>query len=196
MNSEDKIGEPMREEVFHARLLVTWPPIYDREMGTQWETFLEHEADLRGDLQQTVSRTLGEGFLVEGIFYRRGSIELLVLVGAVYTTVKEYKGLRDSVAALVNDLAKVTRRFFQTTMPQALEGANAYDVQATWTPGPAMIRAELVAGAERPARESAKAMQAATPQAASGPLTWYLIISNGVLILSLIFLLVWVVALS
>jgi hypothetical protein len=101
----------------------------------------------------------------------RGSIEILVTIGAVYYAISRYKNFVESIELLASQLTGVVRRFLERAMP-----IKELAVSATWEPGAGLIRLEV----EHP-----------VPVAASWayPLLWYVIVSHAALLVLFIWLL-------
>ena len=105
---------------------------YARELHRK----LEAEIDLQ------VQQTLGPEFEVLNVEINRGSITLLIAVGAVgtfYMGFSRYEGFVKSVNLLVSQLRGLLQRFFG----QAPGGATRPPVSVTgsWQPGPVVIAA-------------------------------------------------------
>jgi len=166
-------------DAFDLRISISWPEIYDRERGGYWEKFLETESELRFGLEEFISESSNNRFRLNELFYRRGSIELFIVVGATYAflkEVKDYKDLRESIDKLCEDVSSLVNRFCQRVMPGALQGANLFYVKTAWNPRLSMQK------------ESSPIFQESTRLPAS-PYTIYLMATNLILILVLVVLL-------
>lgn len=164
--------------LFEARFLLTWPGGPNLETQA-WASLQDLESSLRVNLEQSITRRLGapstESVRVE-LFYRRGSVELLLIASALITAVSNYGAFRQGMDYFRGDVEAVTRLFFP----------NAQVILEDFVPGPAVQQVDDV---QKPT------VYSAAPQGSTGPLLWYLVLSHGAMILLLTFLLVWVVAL-
>lgn len=101
---------------------------YARELRQK----LEAEIDLQ------VQRTLGPEFEVLSVEINRGSITLLIVLGAVgtlYMGFSRYEGFIKSVNLLVSQIKGLLQRFFGQTASRPLS------VTGSWEPGPVITEA-------------------------------------------------------
>src|SRR5437867_4511598 len=142
--------------------------------NTAWQV-LGGESSKQGELHYqmlaAIRQALGPEFDLRNMSVARGSIEILVTVGAVYYAVSRYKSLVESIELLASQLAGLVRRFLESMMPVKQLG-----VSASWEPGPGLIRFEVADS---------------VPMASSWafPLLWYLIVSHAALLALFIWLL-------
>jgi hypothetical protein len=103
------------------------------------ERLLSFLKEMRRELELEASRTilevLGNDYELVRLGVRKGSIEILVVVGAIYATISQYKEFVESMNLLVSHLRNLIRRFFRRTQ------ASGISVEATWAPGPPVLLA-------------------------------------------------------
>jgi hypothetical protein len=158
-------------EVLSVRLTVTLDHDFEREA---WHILGDVREKLRSEIIAVTQQNLGPEFDVRSMTFARGSIEILVTIGAVYYAVSRYKPFVESVELFVSQLTGVVRRFFHGSLPLPSQDVA---VSATWSPGPAFAGREAVL----------------TPGEGPDwafPLLWYLIVSHAALIAVLIWILV------
>jgi hypothetical protein len=105
----------------------------------------ELHRQLEADIDRAVEETLGSEFEVLNVEFRKGSIEVLVALGAVGTFFmgfSRYESFVKSVNLLVSQLKGLLQRFFD----QAPGGAARTPVSVTgsWQPGPVVTAANQV----------------------------------------------------
>lgn len=197
---------PKKEHAFFVRIRVDWPTEEDeeREAGSALFRLLEEQARVREDFQSSVDRTLtprlDQPFLVEDIYFGRGSLTIFAVIVASYAFIGQYKDLRDGSELLVNDLRNIVRSTLEKM------GIKVGVVEADVVPGRAMVRsgleskgddelkgeAEVANGGNTKVREAAQG-------GGRGSMFWFLLylsVSNILLIVFLGFLLVWSVVLA
>ncbi|MBI5473547.1 MAG: hypothetical protein HY961_14505 [Ignavibacteriae bacterium] len=103
-----------------------------------WNFLQETRGELESDTKQAVEKILGPEFEVRSISFRRGSIEIIIIIGTVYYAISRYKNFIESIEMLVSQLKSLFQRFFGRFGPQPLS------VHGTWSPGPALARAETI----------------------------------------------------
>ncbi len=169
--------------VFSARLVVTWPPIYDRKFEVV-KAFIENQEILRYELQRRVVNYLGSDFRLAWFRHETGSLEILLGVAAAsFVAIRDYKNLRQSITYLVRDMAGLVGFFFRTHMSGAQQSMSAYQVQSTWQPLQGLI------SAPSESEESALTTGKGSPPGAaehrallSHPVLWYLLVTNAALV--------------
>lgn len=197
---------PKKEHVFFVRIRVEWPTEGDeeREAGSALSQLLEEQARLREDFQssvdETLTRRLDQPFLVEEIYFGRGSLTIFAVIAASYAFVGQYKDLRDGAALLVNDLRNVVRSILEEM------GVKVGMVEADIVPGRAMVRSGLESARDDELEDKAEivngentAVRGAVQGSGRGSMFWfllYLVASNILLIAFLGLLLVWSVVLA
>ena len=105
----------------------------------------ERHRELEAEIDRAVEETLGPEFEVLNVEFRKGSIEVLVPLGAVGTLFmgfSRYESFVKSVNLLVSQLKGVLQRFFD----QAPGGVTRTPVSVTgsWQLGPVVIAANQV----------------------------------------------------
>jgi len=128
---------------------------------------------LRCEILAVVHQTLGSEFDVRSVTFRSGSIEIFVVIGAVYYAVSRYKNFVESIELATSQIAGAVQRFFNAATPMG-----SVNVVANWQPGPGLVRLET---AERP-----KSLDTGWAY----PLLWYVILSHAALLSLSIYLLV------
>lgn len=175
-----------RPDIARLTLTVTWPAIYERENEDQWGSFTRLIPQIDELVQHAVLEHFDGAIEASPVYYRKGSVELLVLLAGTYAFAKDYKGLRDSIDALVRDVCRLMKRLLQSEMPNARKGANAYDVEGDWAP-----QSDFPAQTEPfgVPKETAPAFTTSRPSLIQVDLlTLYLVLSNALLIGILAFL--------
>ena len=118
----------------------------DHSSRNLW-SFLEKESqNLHSKISAAVRQHLGIEFEVRSITFGTGSIEMLVIIGTAYYVVSRYKNFVESIELLVNQVKQIVTRLFtqpdfQNTLNNRLTNIS---VSATWSPGPALVRAETI----------------------------------------------------
>jgi hypothetical protein len=131
------------------------------------------KASLQSEIVAATHQSLGPEFDVRSMSLTRGSIEILVTIGAVYYALSRYKNFVESIDLLASQLMGVVRRFLERAMPQHVP---QLAVSATWEPGPALVRLE--------------GLEPLLPGVAwAYPLLWYVILSHAALLALFIWLL-------
>jgi hypothetical protein len=102
----------------------------------------ETHRELEGEIRQQVKETLGSDFEVLEVRLDRGSVAILVVVGAVgtfYMGFSRYESFIKSVNLLVSQLKGVFRRFFERVNP----GPPDIDLSVTgsWQPSATVLNA-------------------------------------------------------
>lgn len=85
-----------------------------------YEYARETHRELEGEIRQQVERTLGSDFEVLEVRLDRGSVAILVVIGAVgtfYMGFSRYESFVKSVNLLVSQMKAVLRRFFERVNP-------------------------------------------------------------------------------
>ena len=213
MVSEQGQQPSFGEEVFQARFVVHLPPT--QAPPSEWEdksregrvlSLLSERNSpgfqhLNNLVQQVVRSNLGDEFVVSNLRISRGTIviefDILAAAGfAVYEFIKNYPDFRQGVIQLREDLRRVITNFFFQAAGQSDRGGDRGVVAfGGLTPAPAMQRALPAPTQKDTVPSGGDIPLPRSPGSESGPLVWYLIISNTVLLLFLAILLVWSVAL-
>lgn len=102
----------------------------------------ETHRELEGEIRQQVQETLGSDFEVLDVRLGRGSVTILVVIGAVgtfYMGFSRYESFIKSVNLLVSQLKAVFRRFFERINP----GPPDIDLSVTgnWQPSTSVLNA-------------------------------------------------------
>lgn len=142
-----------------------------------WELLGEglYKANLQSAMLAATHQSLGPEFDVRSMSVTRGSIEILVTIGAVYYALSRYKNFVESIELLASQLAGVVRRFLEEAMRH--QPVPQLSVSGTWEPGPALVRLE--------------AFEPVLPGIAwAYPLLWYVILRHA----ALLALFIWVLA--
>ena len=132
-----------------------------------WGMLSESHDRLERDIREAVAETLGPEYTVSRFLYTRGSIEILIGIGAglyaVYVGASRYKNLIESLTLLVRQLRGIFQRFFGRNDPGTVT------VTATWIPGPTLQQQAF-----------------ATPRGTAWPgfsaVLWYLVLSHAALL--------------
>jgi hypothetical protein len=155
--------------MFRASFDVAWPlwaggyPSQDEAL----KVLKDSEGDLRFAIEQRIKQLFGvelelSQFRYQGGSYRAitnlwprdnppNSLNLLLEVRAPETIINRREGLDVAIPEAVEDLATLVMTFFRDRMPGARRGANIYDVETRWDPGPRLAGATpLPATAELP----------------------------------------------
>jgi len=195
------------EEVLYARFLVHFLPAQQTPLKWEdevreeeaWKLVAEREGPgfqgLNALIQQVVRSNLGDEFEVSRLRISRGSLELTFVIsaaGIAYKFIKDYPNLRQGMIQLRDDLRNVIKRFFYQAPPPS---GGKIRVYGGLTASPAMQTALTVPTLKDSTTSGASTILPRSPDSGSGPLVWYLIISNAALLLFLAILLVWIVAL-
>ncbi|MCW3996672.1 MAG: hypothetical protein NWE98_11070 [Candidatus Bathyarchaeota archaeon] len=148
-------------DVLSMRFLVSIPD--EREFnGKLWMFLQETRSELEAETKKAVLQTLGPEFEVRDISFKRGSIEILLVIGTVYYAISRYKNFVESIEMLVSQLRRIFSRFFERWGPMPVH------VSGNWTPGPAMVRIET--------------MMSYRPIDVNTILLWYVLLSHAVLL--------------
>lgn len=124
-------------DVLSMRFLVSIPD--EREFnGKLWMFLQETRSELEAETKKAVQQTLGPEFEVRDISFKRGSIEVLLVIGTVYYAISRYKNFIESIEMLVSHLRRIFTRFFERWGPMPVY------VSGNWTPGPALVRVETM----------------------------------------------------
>jgi hypothetical protein len=133
-----------------------------------------YRGELQSQMLAATHQALGPEFDVRSMSLARGSIDILVTIGAVYYALSRYKNFVDSIELLASQLTGVVRRFLESAMPQP---APQVAMSATWEPGPGLVRLETF----EPSPSGV---------AWAYPLLWYIILSHA----ALLALFIWIMA--
>lgn len=216
------------EGVFAYRLTIMPPldessdqPSYTEQQREEeermWRTLQGMRGQLRREIEEridskTISLPDGSSAVLEynvaSVSYWRGTIEILVVLGVLYTALRDYEAVRKSVRDAAKDLGTL-RNYLSTLLPAGPVEAirDILGVPADWT-----VKGELVAESTGPAASPAAGGEPPPPiQDSKTPSvvsrirpSWedagrlavlYVVVSNVLLILFLGFLLVFSVIL-
>jgi hypothetical protein len=167
-------------EVFSVHLIANLEPsgAVDVNPESQVWGFLG-DSSFRDILQKQVlfvaQQSLGPEFDLRRMSFSRGSIDIILTIGAIYYAVYNHKNFRERIELFVSQVTGVVRRFLE----KSVRPDTNINVSATWQPGPALAQQQENVGAEVDVRWAF-------------PLLWYVILSHA----SLLALLIWLLARS
>jgi len=163
----------MRLFKFGRELVLVGDVAYFRVVmtGKEEEQMFRNMVEIRKEIQRNMSRlakeTVGPEFEITNMTVGRGSVELLITLGATYVVISRYKNFIESLNLFRRQLETIIRDY----------GPFA-EVNATWSPAPALA----VAQAGSPSFESQSLTQVL--------LLAYLILSHAALLTVFIWLVV------
>jgi hypothetical protein len=131
-----------------------------------------YRGKLQSELLAAIHQSMGPEFDLRHMTFGRGTIEIVVTIGAVYYAVSRYKNFVESIELFVSQVAGVVKRFLENSMPMPAPPT----VAATWQPGAALVRR----GVRSDQRDTDWAY----------PLLWYVIASHA----GLLALFIWMLA--
>ena len=102
----------------------------------------ELHRQLEGDIDRQVQETLGPDFEVLNVEFRKGSLEVLVVLGAVgtfYMGFSRYESFVKSVNLLVSQIKGLLQRFFGRAPGAPVQ--TPISVTGSWQPGPVVTAA-------------------------------------------------------
>lgn len=120
------------------------------------------EKELAAEIRELTEKTLGPEFEVRSISYRRGSVEIIAIVGVAFYAVSRYKNFVESLDLLYSQLKSSIQRFASARLPGPTK------VDGSWSPGPALVLAESRLGG-------------VNSLDITSILLWYLIVSHAAL---------------
>jgi hypothetical protein len=165
-------GFVINGDVMMCRLKVTASnPDFDSEL---FDIFARaRDKELEAEIRELTERILGPEFEVRSISYRRGSVEIIAIVGVAFYAVSRYKNFVESLELLYSQLKGSIQRFANGRVP------GPTTVDGSWSPGPALVLAESRLG-------GVNAFDV------TSILLWYLIVSHA----ALMTLFIWQIARS
>lgn len=90
----------------------------DREKDFEFsEVFFKERMDgqlseYKYEMEDAIKRELGNTFYIERLEVKRGSVEILVVIGTAYYVVAKYKNFNDSLSLAKTQVERILRRFF------------------------------------------------------------------------------------
>lgn len=124
-------------DVINAKIIVNSLNDYEfRDNKELWMFFSETRNELEEEIKKTVKNYLWPEFEISSISYRRGSIEILIVIGTVYYTISRYKSFIESIELFVSQIKNIVDRFFRRTTPVPVS------VSGTWTPSGSLLVSE------------------------------------------------------
>jgi hypothetical protein len=201
------------EELFHAYFMVQLSPTSESDIWAQriTEGFHDLEGAILDEAPWEVLKNAfeGGGDFVVSVFGRRGTIELLVVIGVAYTFIKDYASLQEGVRRFTRDLRRIISRKFTpvNAEPAVVEEGGRIEGQVMAAQG---LREEMERFqkdevnrliSRETIQEVVRSGSTVDPPHGSSANTtsllhWYLLISNIVLMLLFGFLLAWAIILD
>lgn len=143
------------------------------------EFALRHSEEfIRVQLRDRVAERLGPEFTVSGLTVRRGSVELLVLIGLVGTAIETYGAVREGLSYLRKDGQSIVQGVIQSNVPGFLN--LGLEVLAYCVLGPAMATLE---GAPVTGTTSGTAAKPTFADFVTGPAYFVVVITLVILLL-------------
>src|SRR5215207_8354121 len=126
-----------RGEVFSARYTITTSSQPTDVLQEVRNRIQESRTKIQHELDEEIQRKLRNSLSVWDIYYRSGSVELLVIVGGTLAVIRDYDAFLRSVQRLVADLTSVLQRLF---------GDNLTVTYSSYTPGPLLVSMKPTGG--------------------------------------------------
>ncbi len=171
-----------------------------------WAYLWDKDQALLEGLRGMVAETFGYDFEVKRVFYSRGSITAGVVIGSLFSVIAGYGGVRQTFDYLRDDIPKA-QKAMKTVFRNVLVGNTSFlhVDDARIIQAPEVLDSDSEPQEPTPTTANNGALERSTinstsrppvPFSTSGPLLWYLLITNGALILFLAAMLVWAFAAS
>ena len=154
-------GTILTGDVMMCRFLVTAsdPEIDDDLFGI---FAARRPKELEARIRELTERTLGPEFELRSVSYRRGSVEIVAIIGVAFYAVSRYKNFVESLELLYSQLKIAIQSFSDSNV------RGPTTVLGSWSPGPALVLA-------------ANRLGGTSSLETTSILLWYLILSHAAL---------------
>ena len=103
-----------------------------------WEMLVETEKKLKIKLEESVYNHFHGQLEIKDIFFSRGSVTILIILGSTYYAISKYKSFIESIELLISHIKSILRRHFNTGSPSNLINISDMQITGSWTDGPAL----------------------------------------------------------